>query len=112
MAIAGILGMTEKLRLATGLSLKIDKCAVVMGKVDREEECGRRWHATAGLQTCSWWTRRSISVSRWGRGRLREWERVVAKATSRVADITSAPSLMSRALGFNVHFSSPFAFKC
>lgn len=93
--------------------MKIAKCAVVMVNVDREKEYRQalaRHSRVADMQLVGSAIYLGVAV---GLGAsARQWERVVAKATSRRADTTSAPSLMSRVLGFNVHLSSLFSFKC
>lgn len=110
-ALDSLLAWMGRWRLATGLALQVAKCAIVMGKPAQEPEfmdvLGSH-SDIAGMQLVGAALYMGVSV---GPGApARQWEGVLAKATSRIGDIAAAPSLMTRVLGFNT-IASLFTFQ-
>lgn len=111
-SLASLLALMGSWKLATGLALKISKCAVVMGK--RAQELGHRDVLQSNLGAEEM---RLVDAALYlgvfvGPGAPSDqWDGVLAKAASRISDIAVAPSLMSRVLAFNTHLTSMFTFK-
>lgn len=106
-----IMDIFRKWALASGLSLKLPRCSIIMaspGKARYEHFCAN-YTSASHMPLARAATHLGVVIG--PAAHLDQWRAVAAKVNRRLPDVVAAPSVVSRIAAFNIHNASAFQYK-